>query len=110
MPYVELGTMLRKQMASRTFLGSTLNRFRYSTPGVPVHNEITIVLSLFRSHWLAVVYCSVLYIGSCELVHEDRISLLMVCIIKPGLCFVALWTVTSRCTPVKKFSVSMQLS
>ena len=25
-------------------------------PGVPVHKGITIVLSLFRSHWLAVVY------------------------------------------------------
>ena len=41
-------------------------------PGVPVHKGITIVLSLFRSHWLAVVYCLVFCIGSCEPVHEDR--------------------------------------
>ena len=37
-------------------------------PGVPVHKEKTIVQSLFRSHWLAVVYCLVY----CEPVHEDR--------------------------------------
>ena len=37
----------------------------------PVHKGITIVLSLFRSHWKAVVYCLVLCIGS-ETVHEDR--------------------------------------
>ena len=41
-------------------------------PGVPVHKGITIVLSLFRSHWLAVLYCLVYCIGSCEPVHEDR--------------------------------------
>ena len=41
-------------------------------PGVPVHKGITIVLSLFRSHWLAVVYCLVFCIGSCEPIHEDR--------------------------------------
>ena len=35
-------------------------------PGVRVHKGITIVLSLFRSHWLAVVYCLVLCSGSCE--------------------------------------------
>ena len=29
-------------------------------PGERVHKGITIVLSLFRSHWLAVVYCLVL--------------------------------------------------
>ena len=52
-------------------------------PGVRVHKGITIVLSLFRSHWLAAVYCLVLCIGSCEPVHADRINLLMVCIIKP---------------------------
>ena len=40
--------------------------------GVPVHKGITIVLSLFRSHWLAVVYCLVFCIGSCEPVHKDR--------------------------------------
>ena len=41
-------------------------------PGVRVHKGITIaVLSLFRSYWLAVVYC-VLCSGSCEPVHEDR--------------------------------------
>ena len=33
-------------------------------PGVPVHNGITIVLSLFRSHWLVIVYCLVYCIGS----------------------------------------------
>ena len=41
-------------------------------PGVTVHKGITIVLSLFRSHWLAVGYCLVFCIGSCEQVHEDR--------------------------------------
>ena len=41
-------------------------------PGVRVHKGITIVLSLFRSHWLAVVYCLILCSGSCEPVHEDR--------------------------------------
>ena len=41
-------------------------------PGVPGHKGITIVLSLFWSHWLAVVYCLVFCIGSCEPVHEDR--------------------------------------
>ena len=41
-------------------------------PGVRIHKKITIVLSLFRSHWLAVVYCLVFCIGSCEPVHEDR--------------------------------------
>ena len=35
-------------------------------PGVPVHKGITIVVSLFMSHWLAVVYCLVFCIGSCE--------------------------------------------
>ena len=41
-------------------------------PGVPVHKGITIVLSLFRSHWLDVGYCLVLCSGTCEPVHEDR--------------------------------------
>ena len=41
-------------------------------PGVPVNKGITIVLSLFRSHSLAVVYCLVFCIGSCVPVHEDR--------------------------------------
>ena len=41
-------------------------------PGVRVHKGIAIVLSLFRNHWLAVVYCLVLCSGSCEQVHEDR--------------------------------------
>ena len=41
-------------------------------PGEPVHKGISIVLSLFRSHWLAVVYCLVLCIVSREPVHEDR--------------------------------------
>ena len=45
------------------------NRF---CPGVRVHKGITIVLSLFRSHWLAVGYCLFLCSGSCEPVHEDR--------------------------------------
>ena len=45
-------------------------------PGVRVHKGITIVLSLFRSHWLAIVYCFILCIGSCEPVHEDRTSVL----------------------------------
>ena len=40
--------------------------------GVTVRKGITIVLSLFRSHWLAVVYCLVFCIGPCEPVHEDR--------------------------------------
>ena len=42
------------------------------SPGVRVHKGITIDLSLFRSHWLAVVYCLVLCNGSCEPVHEHR--------------------------------------
>ena len=41
-------------------------------PGVRGHKGITIVLSLFRSNSLAVVYCLVLCSGSCEPVHEDR--------------------------------------
>ena len=41
-------------------------------PGVRVHKGITIVLSLFTSHWLAVVCCLVLCSGSCEPVHENR--------------------------------------
>ena len=41
-------------------------------PGVPAHKRITIVLSLFRSHWLAVVCCVVFCIGFCESVNEDR--------------------------------------
>ena len=44
-------------------------------PGVRVHKGITIVLSLFRSHWLAFVYCLVFCSGSCEPVHEDRTRL-----------------------------------
>ena len=31
--------------------------------------------SLFRSHWLAVMYCLVLCIGFFELVHEDKTRL-----------------------------------
>ena len=42
--------------------------------GVQVHKEIATVFSLFRSHWLAVVYFLVLCSGSCEPVHEDRSS------------------------------------
>ena len=41
-------------------------------PGVLLHKGMTIVLSLFRSHCLAVLYCLVLCGGSCEPVHEDR--------------------------------------
>ena len=41
-------------------------------PGVPMHKTITIVLSWFRSHLLAVVYCFVFCIGSCEPAHEGR--------------------------------------
>ena len=41
-------------------------------PGALVHKGITIVLSLLRRHWLAVVYCFILCSGSCEPVHEDR--------------------------------------
>ena len=41
-------------------------------PGVRVHKGISIVLSLFRSHWVAVVHCLVLCSCSCEPVHEDR--------------------------------------
>ena len=53
----------------------TIRLFRkvWFCPGVPVHKGIMIVLSLFRSHWLlAVAYCLVCCIGSCEPVHEDR--------------------------------------
>ena len=55
-------------------------------PGVPVHKGMTIVLSLFRSYWLVVVYCSVFCIGSCEPVHEDRAK----CSISRGLITVLL--------------------
>ena len=48
-------------------------------PGVPAHKGITIVLSLFRSPWLAVVYCLVYCIGSCEPVHEDRAVFELAC-------------------------------
>ena len=43
-------------------------------PGVRVrvHKGITIALSLFRSHWLAVAYCLVLCSGSCEPVHGTK--------------------------------------
>ena len=41
-------------------------------PGVLVHKGIAIVLSLFRGHWLAVVYCLVFFIGPCEPVYEDK--------------------------------------
>ena len=53
------------------FLQSASSKRRFC-PGVRVHKGITIVLSLFRSHWLAVVYCLLLCSGSCEPVHEDR--------------------------------------
>ena len=42
------------------------------SPGVRAHKGITIVLSLFTSHWLAVTDCLAFCIGSCEPVHEDR--------------------------------------
>ena len=60
--------LLCVQIISALSLGSVI-RF---CPGVPVHKGITIVLFLFRSHWLAVVYCLVLCSGSCEPIHEDR--------------------------------------
>ena len=41
-------------------LGSVL-MYRFTR----VHKGITIVISLFMSHWLAVVYCLVFCIGSC---------------------------------------------
>ena len=41
-------------------------------PGVQVHKGRPIVISLFRSHWLAAGYCLVLCSSSCEPVHEDR--------------------------------------
>ena len=44
-------------------------------PGVRVHKGITIIPSLCRSHWLAVVYCLFLCSGSCEPVHEDNQNL-----------------------------------
>ena len=47
-------------------------------PRVPVHKGITVVFSLFRSLWLAVMYCLVFCIGSCVPVHEDRTRLLPV--------------------------------
>ena len=45
--------------------------FRFC-PGVRDHKGITIVRSLLRGHWLAIVYCLVLCSGSCEPVHQDR--------------------------------------
>ena len=59
------------------FLFTWIVRF---CPGVPVHKGITIVLSLFRSHWLAVVYRLVLCSRSCEPVHE-RTEPIMLCAI-----------------------------
>ena len=41
-------------------------------PGVRVYKGIAIVLSLFKSHWFAIVYCLVLCSRSCEPVYEDR--------------------------------------
>ena len=49
-----------------------LSVFFWFFPDVQVHKGITIVLSLFRSHWLAVMCCLVLCSGSCGLVHKDR--------------------------------------
>lgn len=57
----------KKKLKKSMMLGS-----RGFCPGVPVYKGITIVISLFRSHWLAIVYCLVLCSGSCEPVHEDR--------------------------------------
>lgn len=42
------------------------------TGAVPVRKGITIVFSLFRSHWLAVMYFLVFCIGSCVPVPEDK--------------------------------------
>ena len=52
----------------------TLSHCKGFCPGaVRVHKGlIIIVISLFKSHWLAVVYCLVLCSGSCEPVKEDR--------------------------------------
>ena len=49
-----------------------LSDFFWFFLGVQVHKGITIVLSLFRSHRLVVVYCLVLCSGSCGPVLEDR--------------------------------------
>ena len=54
-------------------------------PGVRVHKGVTIVLSLFKSHWLAVVYCLVLCSGSCEPVHEDRTCVISVISLKSSI-------------------------
>ena len=53
-------------------LKTLLKPILWFCPSVRIHKGITIALSLFRSHWLAVVYCLVLCSGSCEPVHEER--------------------------------------
>ena len=55
--------------SNHKFILSTLH-FQGFCPDLPVHKGITIVFSLFRNHWLAVVYCVVFWIGSCEPVHQ----------------------------------------
>ena len=57
------------ECSSKSLCYLTICRF---CPGVPVYKRITIVLFLFRSHRLAVVYCLILCSGSCKPVHEDR--------------------------------------
>ncbi|PFX26235.1 Short transient receptor potential channel 5 [Stylophora pistillata] len=66
-----------KQSIYRELPWSVLCAELWFCPGVPVHKGITIVLSLFRSHWLAAVYCSVFCIGSCEPVHDDRTRIIV---------------------------------
>ena len=58
-------------LQTKNYSDIVCRRFRLC-PAVRVHKGITIVRSLFRSHWLAVVYCLVLCSGSFEPVHEDR--------------------------------------
>ena len=64
-------------------------------PGVGVHNGVTTVLSLFRSHWLAVVYCLVLCSGSCKPLHEDRTVRCWVCATR------TYWTLFFNCRTKK---------
>ena len=66
------GILLEEVTAINVKITYYLSTGNFGCPGVRVHKGITIVLSLFRSHWLAVVYCLVLCSGSCEPVHEDR--------------------------------------
>ena len=67
-----MGQRVEISKISDAISGARHPQLKWFCPSVLVHKGITIVLSLFRNHWLAVVYCLVLCSGFCEPVHEDR--------------------------------------